>query len=66
MIRLHTAFSDEEIIARAANVGVGLMSAQPHYLNPNRHGEFIIGYGELDETQIQTGVDKLSQVLGDY
>lgn len=63
MVRLHTPYSDEEIIEQAANVGVGLMSAQPHYLNPNPPGAFILGYGELDEAQIQTGVEKLAQAL---
>ena len=63
MVRIHTPFSDEEIIDRAANVGVGLMSAQPHYLTSSRQGEFIFGYGELDEAQIQAGVEKLARVL---
>ena len=63
MVSLHTSFSDEEIVARAANAGVGLMSAEPHYLNPNQPGAFIFGYGELDQAQIQAGVEKLAQGL---
>ncbi len=63
MVRLHTPFRDEEIIARAAKVGVGLISAAPHYLNPNCSGEFIFGYGELDEAQIEAGVERLARGL---
>lgn len=64
MVKLNTLWSDAEVIERAAEVGVGLMSAQPHYFNPGDRGEFIFGYGELDEAQIATGIDRLAQVLG--
>ncbi|WP_281259068.1 hypothetical protein [Stenomitos frigidus] len=39
------------------------MSAQSHYCHPGERGEFIFGYGELDQAQIATGVDRLAQVL---
>ncbi len=60
MVRLHTDLNDEEIVTRAAKVGVGLMSARPQHLIPGGKGEFIFGYGELSETQIQTGVQRLA------
>lgn len=63
MVRLHTALSDEEIIARAATVGVGLVSACPHYLGTGGTGQFIFGYAELDESQIYEGIRRLAQVL---
>lgn len=47
MVRLHTNLNDEQIIQRAAKVGVGMMSANPHYLVNHPKGEFIFGYGEL-------------------
>lgn len=64
MVRLHTQLSNEEITARAAKVGVGLMSAQPQYLGSDGSGEFIFGYGELNETQIRIGVQRLAQAIG--
>jgi len=64
MVKLDTPWSDAEVIERAAEVGVGLMSAQPHYFNPGDRGEFIFGYGELDEDQIAAGINRLAQVLG--
>jgi GntR family transcriptional regulator / MocR family aminotransferase len=64
MVRLQTHLSDQEITARAANVGVGLMSARSQYLGLGGDGEFIFGYGELSETQIQTGIQRLAQAIG--
>lgn len=63
MVRLQTHLADEEIIQRTARVGVGMMSAQPSYLNRNCTGEFIFGYSELTQEQIQQGISRLAQVL---
>jgi GntR family transcriptional regulator/MocR family aminotransferase len=65
MVRLHTALSDEEVVHRAALFGVGLVPAQPYYLGVGRKGEFIFGYAELNESQIQEGICRLPQVLTD-
>lgn len=66
MVKLHTPWSDAEVIERAAQVGVGLMSAQLHYFHPSDRGEFIFGYGGLDEEQILAGIACLAQALGNY
>jgi GntR family transcriptional regulator / MocR family aminotransferase len=63
MVKLHTDWSDEEIIQRAAQVGVGLFPAQPHYLKGKGTGAVILGYGELNLEQIETGIRKLAEVL---
>lgn len=63
MIRLHTHLRDEEIIYRAAQVGVGIISAQPYYLKANSTGKFIFGYSELTEQQLQEGIRRLANVL---
>lgn len=63
MVRLQTHLTDEEIIQRAARVGVGMMSAQPSYLNANCAGEFIFGYSELTQEQIQQGISRLAQAI---
>ena len=52
VVKLHTPWRDVEIIARAAKVGVGFMSAQPHYCHSGELGEFIFGYGELGQEQM--------------
>ncbi len=63
MVRLQVQLRDEEIIQRAAQAGVGMMSAQPQYLKANQPGEFIFGYGELTEEQLQEGIRRLAQFL---
>ncbi|MBD2774507.1 PLP-dependent aminotransferase family protein [Iningainema tapete] len=63
MVRLHTPLCDEEIIQRAASVGVAMMSAAPHYLKPHPSGEFIFGYGELKEQQLEEGILRLAKIL---
>jgi GntR family transcriptional regulator / MocR family aminotransferase len=63
MVRLQTNMSDDEIIQRAAKVGVGMTSASSQYINPNYSGEFIFGYGELDEQQLVEGVHRLAEVI---
>ncbi|HEY9858874.1 MAG TPA: PLP-dependent aminotransferase family protein [Candidatus Obscuribacterales bacterium] len=63
MVRLHTNLSNEEIIHRAAKVGVGMMSAQSQYLKAFPRGEFIFGYSELTLPQIQEGIHRLAEVL---
>lgn len=63
MAKIETALPDEIVIQNAAIVGVGLISAQGYYLTTPKTGEFIFGYTQLDEIQIEQGIQKLSQVL---
>ena len=63
MVRIATTIPDSIIIEKAAAVGVGLISARKYYLNPQHQGEFIFGYAQLEETQIEQGIWQLSQVL---
>lgn len=63
MVKLHSHFSDEEIIQRAAKMGVGIMSATPQYLQPQSTGEFIFGYGELTEPQLAEGIRRLAEIV---
>jgi GntR family transcriptional regulator / MocR family aminotransferase len=63
MAKLETALPDEVVIQKAANVAVGLTSARGYYLTTPKTGEFIFGYAQLNEAQIDRGIQKLSQVL---
>ncbi|NJR62805.1 MAG: PLP-dependent aminotransferase family protein [Cyanobacteria bacterium CRU_2_1] len=63
MAKIETALPDEVVIQKAAIMGIGLTSAQGYYLATPKTGEFIFGYAQLDQTQIEEGVQKLSQVL---
>ncbi|MBD0302063.1 MAG: PLP-dependent aminotransferase family protein, partial [Tolypothrix sp. T3-bin4] len=63
MVQLHTQHSDEEIIQRAAKVGIGMMSAAPQYLTPHRTGEFIFGYSELTQQQLVEAIRRLAEII---
>ncbi len=63
MVRLQTELGDEEIVRRAAQVGVGLVSAQIYYMGESHSGEFVLGYAGLSERRIQEGVRRLAKAL---
>ncbi|MBW4555967.1 MAG: PLP-dependent aminotransferase family protein [Trichormus sp. ATA11-4-KO1] len=63
MVKLHSHLSDEEIIQYATQMGVGIMSAKPQYLQPHSTGEFIFGYGELTEQQLVEGIRRLAPIF---
>jgi GntR family transcriptional regulator / MocR family aminotransferase len=64
MVQLQTDISDEEIIVRAAQMGVGLTSAASFYLRNSREGQFLFGYANLEEKKIDEGIFQLAQILG--
>ncbi|MGJ5674160.1 MAG: PLP-dependent aminotransferase family protein [Nostochopsis sp.] len=63
MVKLQTQLTDEEIIERAASLGLGMVSAQSQYLKENSTGEFIFGYSELTQQQIREGICRLAKIL---
>ncbi|BAZ49565.1 GntR family transcriptional regulator [Nostoc sp. NIES-4103] len=65
MIKINTHLSDEVIVQSAAQLGVGIGAAHPYYLKNSSGSEFVLGYAELNEQQIQEGVRRLAQVILD-
>jgi GntR family transcriptional regulator / MocR family aminotransferase len=63
MVHLQTHLDENEIIQRAAKVGVGMMSASIQYLKPTYKNEFIFGYGELNEQQLAEGISRLKTAI---
>lgn len=63
MAKIETNLSDETVIQKATAAGIGLISAREYYVQPQNQGEFVFGYGQLEETEIERGIFKLSQVL---
>lgn len=53
MAKIDIALLDEAVIQKAAIAGIGLISAQGYYLNAPKTGEFIFGYAQLNEIQIE-------------
>ncbi len=66
MVRFHSVFSDQEVVAKAAEKGVKLITAQRYYLQDGGNCEFVIGYSNLSEQEITEGVLRLSQALAIY
>jgi GntR family transcriptional regulator / MocR family aminotransferase len=63
MARLNTGLNDEEVVRRARQVGVGIVSARVYYLADARKDEFVFGYANLSERKIQEGVRRLASIL---
>jgi GntR family transcriptional regulator / MocR family aminotransferase len=62
MVRFMISITDHEFIHRSMLIGVELISARDYYLAESRSGEFILGYGELDEATIAEGIRRLAIV----
>ena len=63
MVRFQTKIPDAELIARAEQGGIGLISAAPQYLGENPGHEFIFSFTELDERAIATGIETLASLF---
>jgi len=63
MVHFSLPCLEVEILKRAAQAGIGLMSARPYHLHAESHNNFILGYSELDHATIQQGIERLAQVL---
>jgi GntR family transcriptional regulator / MocR family aminotransferase len=62
MVRFMISMNDDELIHRAMAAGVELISAGSYYLGDSVAGEFILGYGELDEATIEEGIRRLAMI----
>jgi len=63
MVHLALPLTEAEILEKAAQAGVGLMSAGPHHLQAKSHNTFVLGYSELDDAAIQKGIAHLADAL---
>ena len=63
MIRLQTGLSEDEVVRRSVQAGVGMVGAQFYYLDESPSGQFVLGYAGLSERRIQEGVRRLAKAL---
>ena len=65
VIQLITSVSEEEIIAFALQHKIQLYGVKHHYIHlpEHYHPTFLMGYGDLSEEDIQTGIQQLSHLL---
>lgn len=63
MIRIKCELEDEEIIERAKARGLALASTRSSYTRNAVRGEFILGYGNMNEQQIRQGIMELRMIV---
>lgn len=63
MIRLKCDMDDNEIIRRAGERGIALSSTNTSYTRNAVPGEFILGYGNLTESEIRKGIMELRLII---
>jgi GntR family transcriptional regulator/MocR family aminotransferase len=63
MVKIETSLSDRAIIEAAARLGVGLFTTENYYLQGISKGEFLLGYSEPNEIQIEEGIKILAQII---
>ncbi len=64
IIRIKSKLSDNQLVERAAQSGVELVSTGSFYsVDPGNTGAFVLGYATLSEAEIDDGVKRLSRLL---
>lgn len=64
LARFKSKYNDEEIVERAAKLGVGLVSSRSFYLVRAPRNEFVLGTANLTEEEILDGVNRISKAIG--
>jgi GntR family transcriptional regulator/MocR family aminotransferase len=60
---LRRGIAEEDVIAAAAALGVGVYGVAPYYLKKPERAGIMLGYSRLKETEIREGISRLSTVL---
>lgn len=63
MVRLKSRLTDDEILARAKEVGVGPISTRRYYIEGGVAGEFLLAYAGLSEQVISEAVGRLARAI---
>ena len=63
LVRLHTRCSADEVVNRAAREGAGITSAAEYYIRASHSNEFVLGYANLTDAQIEDGVRRLERAI---
>ena len=54
----------DDVIAKAAERGIGIYSVAPYYANPPAGSGLVLGYAGLTEREIHEGIRLLSPLIG--
>jgi len=64
LIRIRSKLRTEVIVKRASELGLEIVSTRDFYAGEAPNGEFIIGFGTLEDSQIEEAVARLKQAAG--
>lgn len=63
LARFESRLNTDEIISRAAKLGLGLTASRDFYMGKAPKNEFVLGFASLDSKKIQEGVKRLANVI---
>ncbi len=63
LVTLRAHLPAQELVARAALVGVGIYPAHPYYLKAPAHTSLVMGFTGLSEAQIDEGLHRLGGIV---
>jgi len=63
LVRFNSKVPDDELVIRARNLGVGIVSTKHMYLSDAPHGEFLLNYGGLKDHEILEGLTRLKAAM---
>lgn len=63
MVRFETKLTTKEIIDKARKQGMDLIATEECYFTRPQKAEFVLGYGNLSETEIREGIRRLAEII---
>ena len=68
VVQVNLPIVEQELINKARQRGIGLYPLSPYYIKdtPGRRAAFLMGFSNLEEKQIQKGLQELYQLLIEY
>ena len=63
MLYLKNGVSEQHVIAETRKMGVGVYAGRPYHLNDWAPPSLVIGFSDLENSQIEEGIRRLGEVL---
>jgi GntR family transcriptional regulator/MocR family aminotransferase len=64
MVYLNKAYDEGEVVRKAAEAGVGIYPGQSYHVRQAPGPSILLGFSGLDEQDIEEGIRRLADVLG--
>ncbi|HEY9678377.1 MAG TPA: PLP-dependent aminotransferase family protein [Drouetiella sp.] len=66
LVRFNTECSDDELVVRAAEKGIGISSTKKYYIGRHRPHEYLLNYAGLKEEELLEGIEVIASILDDF